>query len=370
MNNISLVFITDSNYILPTWVATRSAIESKEAETALTIFLIADRLSQDDKNHMKTLSEGIKNVEIQFIDVDSTTDFKDKFTADNLKSWSPAVMYKFMLPELLPKDLKRVIWLDGDMIIRKDLGELYETDLEGNLLGAVRDTFYDNIAHEKRMNLPGKYINTGCMLLDLDEMRKERIAEKLIDTKNKRPDLGIADQDTFNEVCRNRIKLLSCRYNFYLTSFLMNEDMEGFKKYTVCPYDSRKKMIDDIAVIHMIHYRPWKLNLSTDEIKKIACAEVSSIWESAMGYILLEWLRIFNESPFAIEGGYKLLSQGAEPTLTDHGLLSHEKKGIFEFSITQDCRSGNLCVSYLMGKIPLITKETDVVNKKKFYKLF
>jgi len=141
----------------------------------------------------------------------------------------------------------------------------------------IRDTFYDNIVHEKRMNIRGEYFNTGCLFLNLDLMRQEKLSHKMISMKMVRPDLGLADQDTYNEVCRNRVKLLSCRYNFYITSFLLNEDQKGFSKYTVCPYDDRMKMLDDIAVIHMIHYRPWKALMKENMVDVTEKAEVPDI---------------------------------------------------------------------------------------------
>ena len=83
------------------------------------------------------------------------------------------------------------------------------------------------------------------------DLNKYYNATIISDAPDNNSDLWV-NLDYYNQEEREK----ACRYNFYITSFLLNEDQKGFSKYTVCPYDDRMKMLDDIAVIHMIHYRP------------------------------------------------------------------------------------------------------------------
>jgi len=134
-----VVFVTDRNYIIPTWVAARSCAESKSDNTELTIYIIGDQLIDRDKESLLDVVLNMSGVSMQFIDVNSSEDFDGVVSEDALKSWSPAVLYKFMLADILPDYLHKVIYLDGDMIIRHDLTDLYESSLEsGQILGAVR----------------------------------------------------------------------------------------------------------------------------------------------------------------------------------------------------------------------------------------
>ena len=370
VHNISVVFVTDKNYKMPTWVVARSLLESKKSNVFIDVYIIGDRLEVTDKNELITIVDGIDDANVLFIDVDSKNDFNNMIPEEELKRWSPAVLYKFLLCDLLPKTLKRVIYLDGDMLVRKDLSELFETDLEGCVLGAVRDTFYDNIAHEERMNLQGTYFNTGCLLLDLDKMRQDGVATRLIKTKHDHPELGLADQDTYNEVCRGRVKILSCKYNFFITSFFMNENIEGFKKYTICPYSEREEMIEDIAIIHMIHYRPWKLRVNKTQVKQyfneIDC--VPSICESVIGYVLGKWIQLYAKSPYYLDSGENLMTHEDGVTLTKEGLLSYVNLGPMKFSVLQNCELTKIHVKLALGRLRLITKMTDVTNNTHKYK--
>ena len=81
MHNVNVTFITDSNYILPTWVALRSVICSKSDDSNLKAYIIADRLSATDKNNLKlacldSAGNQIDDVDIIFIDVDGKKEFE------------------------------------------------------------------------------------------------------------------------------------------------------------------------------------------------------------------------------------------------------------------------------------------------------
>ena len=59
----------------------------------------------------------------------------------NLKYWNPkylSILYhlQFYLPEIFPK-LNKVLFLDDDIIVKKDLTALWSLDLKGNVNGAV-----------------------------------------------------------------------------------------------------------------------------------------------------------------------------------------------------------------------------------------
>ncbi len=371
---IAMTFIMDANYVMPTWVAMRSVIMSKAESTELIIYIIGDRLSLEDKENLAASKYDavkdaeISGVEIVYVDVDSTVDFCHMIDEDLLKSWSPSTLYKFMICDKLPLDVHKVIYLDGDMLIRQDLTALFENDIEEYYLGAVRDTFYDVLSHEKRMGLSGKYFNTGCLLLNLDKMREDNLSEELIQTKAQHPEFGLADQDTYNDVCRGKVKLLPLKYNFYITSFLMNESMEGFKKYTTCAYGSRHEMLEDIAVIHMIHYRPWKLYMNVKKFNMLLSTRVPSLWEASIAYVFLTWLQYYRNSPYYEWGGVNLrVPEEMQNMLSAKGLMSRTNVGFLKLNIIQDCCEGKIYVSFYLGRLKIITKERIPGESSRIY---
>jgi lipopolysaccharide biosynthesis glycosyltransferase len=79
---------------------------------------------------------------------------------------------RLLMGELLPPEIDRVIYLDCDLIIRGDLSDLWNVNLEGKTVVAVREVT-DYIWHSKLGLPPGApYFNNGVMLIDLDRWRK------------------------------------------------------------------------------------------------------------------------------------------------------------------------------------------------------
>src|SRR4051812_34389773 len=77
-----------------------------------------------------------------------------------------ATWYRVFLPELLPH-VDRVLYLDSDLIVRDSLAPLFETDLAGNLVGAVTNVFQHNHLHRPaQLGLAGPhvYFNAGVLL--------------------------------------------------------------------------------------------------------------------------------------------------------------------------------------------------------------
>lgn len=99
-----------------------------------------------------------------------------------------AAMYRLMAPQLLPKSVHRLIYLDADIIVNLDIKELWQEKLGSNGMGAVREPTllkhygrYDKngVSQEKaydRMKENGVTLetcfNSGVLLMNLDCLRK------------------------------------------------------------------------------------------------------------------------------------------------------------------------------------------------------
>lgn len=118
------------------------------------------------------------------------------------KRWTYMAMMRLALPELFPEE-DRVLWLDVDTIVRKDIGPLFDTDLEGCYVGAAEEPIRSKEAL--------KYFNSGVMLMDLNKLRDGK-AREMIDLVNAR-EMDFPDQDAINERCRGKIKPIDPYYN-------------------------------------------------------------------------------------------------------------------------------------------------------------
>ena len=88
-----------------------------------------------------------------------------------------ASMYRLLIPNILPKNITKVIYLDADTIINLDINELWQIDLGNHSIAAV--TEMESGASSDRMNAvfplvtqgiiePEKYFNAGMLVLNLE----------------------------------------------------------------------------------------------------------------------------------------------------------------------------------------------------------
>ena len=130
---------------------------------------------------------------------------KNPFIKHFFKPASMLRLYADQIPELPDKYL----YLDYDVICRKDPSEFYNTDMEGIEAAGVLDIYGKNFYH---YNFPKTdYMNSGVLLFNMKECKKSNLfprAVKLCQTKI----MMLADQAALNRTIKKR-KLMPRKYN-------------------------------------------------------------------------------------------------------------------------------------------------------------
>ncbi|KAB5561046.1 hypothetical protein DKX38_006003 [Salix brachista] len=113
--------------------------------------------------------------------------------ANNMKFRNPKYLsmlnhLRFYLPEMYPK-LHKILFLDDDVVVQKDLTGLWKVDLDGKVNGAVETCFgsfhryaqYLNFSHpliKERFNPKACAWAFGMNIFDLDAWRREKCTEQ------------------------------------------------------------------------------------------------------------------------------------------------------------------------------------------------
>ena len=207
---IHLCFISDENYVLPTLVALESLKVNKHPVRRYIAHIICRNVSQESLDRLEAMSCADIKVET----LQRTTLPVDESKVSLVRHVSPAAIFKFFIPELLP-NLDRVIYLDSDILIQSDLAELWQTDIASAYAAVVKDnqTITGRDKHLKWLGFNhAAYFNSGVMLLNLARMRHDDMPKKLIDYrihgKNR-----FMDQDALNMVFGDCVKYVSIKYN-------------------------------------------------------------------------------------------------------------------------------------------------------------
>ncbi|WP_026662625.1 glycosyltransferase family 8 protein [Butyrivibrio proteoclasticus] len=249
--NISLAF--DNKYVPYAYVTLLSVFENNK-DTDITIYVLQYDLTDEAKHKLEKLCNKYGN-QIIYLFVD-TSHFEGKLPT--LQKWPVEVYFRLLLPDLLPEAVDRILYLDSDMIINSSLSELYDQDLDDYDMAAcfdlyLLDTDLSTFLYYRSDKLSDlftskKYINSGCLLLNIDNLRKNysiesyKAAAQELNNKIYAP-----DQDLINYVHRGRIKLIdSKKYNCpaYIAYRENRGDVNIVKK--------------NVTILHFTGEKPWK----------------------------------------------------------------------------------------------------------------
>lgn len=261
-DKIAVVMICDTNYVVPTCVTLTSLKLNKKVETNYHIHILTDNLKKEDKKYLYMLDSDDFEISIIEGNMENLKDLHTKTSKNNYCVATEAALLKFEIPQLVT-NYDKVIYLDGDIICRKDLTGLYITKLTTQYAAVVMDSgkLYSN--RELVQNSP-KYFNSGVMLLNLKKMREDNITEKLIETKKKMQDRSLMDQNVLNVVFGMNTKLLPIKYNFLYINLLRAEKnkyftMQELNEMYGTDYESLDMIRKDSYIIHFSSKdKPWK----------------------------------------------------------------------------------------------------------------
>lgn len=256
MNRINICFITDEGYCIQTSVALISMLKNKNMDSIYDVYILCSNVSEDKKN--KFMQMNSKNFNIKIIDLCENEEYK-KYDIKDIPA-SITAMYKFSLPNILNL-LDKVLYLDGDIIVKKDLTDLFNYDIGDNYVGAIKEA---GGLSKTLFSLYSKnnlfYFNSGVMLLNLKKMRKNNVTEKLIDYRINGYN-ELMDQDSLNYVLRDKACELPFKYNTQLVFAYITKNFEKIKKVCLLEenINSVSKILENAVIVHYSGMKkPWK----------------------------------------------------------------------------------------------------------------
>ena len=164
MSTINVVLSPSSAYSKYCYLTILSILECANIEDFYDIYILYDKLSTESVH----LLSGLKghNCQMSFIDVNEWID--DKIMLD--RGYVSKNTYFRIIAPLVLSHKNRFIYVDSDMIVNRDLNDLYSIDLKGKTIGAVRNwstkTELKYVEKELKLN-SNSYFNAGVVIFDV-----------------------------------------------------------------------------------------------------------------------------------------------------------------------------------------------------------
>ena len=257
---MNILYTLNDKFVPQVAAGITSVCENNKDVDKITFYLMSLNISKENKSKLKEYIKKYKNRSITYIEL---SDMKKHFSFEfDTTGWNPIVLARLLLDKLLPKDIDRILYLDGDTIVRGSLKELYDIDMEGySIAASIEPTINKN--RKKNLGLEySPYYNAGVLLVNMIDWRKNDTGNIIIDYyKEHNGKLFANDQDAINGSLKDKILTISPKYNFYNIFYQYNYK---FMKKLMKPveYITEEEYKDAVKNPIIIHYlgeeRPWR----------------------------------------------------------------------------------------------------------------
>lgn len=189
-----------------------------------------------------------KNKNNKVFKVDVTKLYEEKFgKCKNEGAYCTPYTLLRLLADLIPEIPDKILYLDIDMMVNKDIAELYNIDISNYEYAAVKEKYGS-------VFIWPDYINAGMLLLNIKKIKETGLLEKarhLIKTKK----MLFADQDAIYRSTTKKL-LLPRKYN----------EQSSFKRQdtVICHFCKRLMWL---PYPHTENYKQWHIDEMHKELK-------------------------------------------------------------------------------------------------------
>lgn len=193
---LNIALAVDSGYAMPAAVALSSAAHVTPGR--ITFYVLDYGISPSDVSRLQeSLPTNRPDVTLVFL----------RLPSPNLSTELGPTWAKIDLIRALP--VERALYLDADVLVRKDLRPLWSTNLGTKLIGAAPDV--GNPTGQPSIPEPFPHFNAGVILMDLAKIRLSM--DHVFQIARQMKDSPLADQDALNKAFRGAWLELSLKWN-------------------------------------------------------------------------------------------------------------------------------------------------------------
>jgi lipopolysaccharide biosynthesis glycosyltransferase len=255
---INVLTAADENFIIPLATLIKSIEYNSKKHKSIDIYILDGGIRNESKQKLLSSIES-DCISIKFLEI-SPAFFKKFKISGHINGITYA---RLLADKILPESMKKIIYLDSDTIVLKDIGLLWDIPLGNNYLLAVQEQCrHSNYLSSERglisykilgLDPKNKFFNAGVLVINLEKWKEEKVAKKVEDYLIKYREYVLwHDQDGLNAVCSDKWGELEKKWNVCAQSF-MTENLLKYPEY--------KKFIYNPNIIHFnTANKPWQEN--------------------------------------------------------------------------------------------------------------
>ncbi len=239
---MNITVSVNKKFIMPLKVMLFSLYKNVEKDNVtLNIFFLNSELEKKELVDLKRFVK--KYIKGRFFVKTIDEPIFSEFATD---MFSRECFNRLLLPYFLPKKVKKILWIDADMIVKENITEFYNTNINDYYILATQGPNSENkIERKKELGIPleRNYFNAGLILFNIEKIRAEisedTLRNYIYDNKTK---FKYFDQDVLNVLMGDN-------------ALYFEEDIYNNQRHF-----AKDNNISGAQIIHYTSYmKPWKL---------------------------------------------------------------------------------------------------------------
>lgn len=257
--SIVLVCTADDNYAMPLAVTVRSVLANLKNKRKVALYILDGGIKPANQQKI------IKSLDPEQVDISFVQPSVATLAQMSVSEEYPiTIFYRLLVTQVLPENIKKVIYLDTDTVVKGDLEQLWNIDIGENYVLAVQDICQQYIGmagglrnyQEIGISPDLKYFNTGVLVINLEKWRTDNIGTKVIKYLEQNKDYVWRwfDQDGLNGVLAGKWGELDPRWN-------QMHAIHDYSSWTESPYteDVYHEVLHHPYIIHFTTLpKPWQ----------------------------------------------------------------------------------------------------------------
>lgn len=237
---IEIAVSLDRSYLQHLYVLLQSITLCKSSEDIYNIHVLHANLQKSDQCELENFYEG--TFKFYFYEVHK---IENLYTNAHI---SIETYYRVLLPNILNENIRKILYLDCDMLVKQNLSELWEKEIDGYAIAAVFD--HKAQFRKEELNIPSQYnyFNAGVLIMNLKYWREKHLTPEILDyIRTQNNQLMYWDQDALNKFLYNKVLWLEEKWNIQTATFSFD--------------NISSKVLENPAIVHFTGAsKPWHIS--------------------------------------------------------------------------------------------------------------
>lgn len=279
---MNILYTCDNNYVWIMGISMISLFENNKNIGDITVFLLGEKISSNNKLLLKNIAEKYKR-ECIIIDM---PEIEIPETLVSMR-WPKSAFSRLYSAQLLPENVDKVLYLDCDTIILNNLIDIEQIDIKDYIVCGKKDCIGTLYRKNIGLKKDSVYVNAGVLLFNYKKLRKLNVSKMIDDFLEKYEKcIHYADQDVLNGIFTNNIGCLPAEYNVMTLEYMCSYNDIKSIRHPINYYSKEEfeNALKNPKIIHfttnMQNIRPWYVNSNHPMAKEFLKYKNMSPWKN------------------------------------------------------------------------------------------